>query len=78
MKASAEYIVDDIGGKHGVKALKRNLDALPGVISVSVSESRGNVTVDYDTTGESCEKIEKSIRDMGYQIKDVKLNKHVM
>ena len=67
MKTSAYFTIGDVGGKHGEKELKRALDMLPGVFSVSVSQKSGSVAVDYDTTGESCEKIQKKISDPGLQ-----------
>ena len=78
MKASAYFTLGDVGGKHGVKELKRALDTLGGVISVSVSQKSGSVAVDYDTSGESCEKIRKKISDLGYNVLDVRLDRHPM
>ena len=46
------------------KLLKRELDALPGVTSVSVS-GRGCVAVDYDTTGVR----QEQIQELGYQLR---------
>ncbi|NLT13056.1 MAG: heavy-metal-associated domain-containing protein [Clostridiales bacterium] len=78
MKASAYFTIDDLGGKHGINELKRGLDTLRGVLSVSVSEKTNSVAVDYDTTGESCEAIQKKITDLGYGVADVRLDRHVM
>ncbi|SHH77907.1 Copper chaperone CopZ [Sporobacter termitidis DSM 10068] len=78
MKASAYFTVGDLNGKHGAKELKHALDALGGVISVSVSQKSGSVAVDYDTTGESCEKIQQKIQDLGYDVLDVRLDEHMM
>lgn len=78
MKASAYFTIDDLGGKHGAKELKRELDTLSGVISVSVSEKTNSVAVDYDTTGENCEKIQKKIKDLGYGVLDFRLDQHIM
>lgn len=78
MKASAYFTIDDLGGKHGAKELKRELDTLHGVISVSISEKSHSVAVEYDTTGENCEKIQKKIQDLGYGVLDVKLDQHMM
>ena len=78
MKASAYFTVGNLGGKHGEIELKRALDTLHGVTSVSVSEKSGSVAVDYDTTGESCERIQKKIKDLGYDVMDVRLDQHTM
>ena len=76
MKASAYFTVDNIGGKHGAKALKRELDTLHGVSSVSISPQNSSVAVDYDTTGESCERIQKKIKDLGYNVLGMTLDQH--
>ena len=61
------FTVGGISGKHDVKEIKRELDTLPGVLSVTVSnESR--VSVDFDTTGVQTGRIEKQLTDMGYQV----------
>ena len=66
-KANACFTVGGISGKHDVKEIKRELDTLPGVLSVTVSnESR--VSVDFDTTGVQTGRIEKQLTDMGYQV----------
>ena len=68
-KASACFTVGGISGKHDVKDIKRGLDTLPGVSSVSVSND-GRIAVDFDTTGTQCDRIEKQLADMGYQVLD--------
>lgn len=78
MKASAYFTLGDLGGKHDAKELKRALDTLGGVMSVSVSQRSGSIAVDYDTTGESCERIQKKITDLGYNVLDVRLDRHIM
>jgi copper chaperone CopZ len=67
-----------MGGKHGTKELKRALDALEGVISVSISQQNSSIAVDYDTTGESCERIQNKIQALGYEVLDTRLDKHIM
>ena len=66
-KASANFTVGGISGKHDVKDTKRGLDALPGVLSVSVGDN-GRVAVDFDTTGVQSDRIGKQLADMGYQV----------
>ena len=66
-RANACFTVGGISGKHDVKEIKRELDTLPGVFSVTVSnESR--VSVDFDTTGVQTGRIEKQLTEMGYQV----------
>ena len=47
--ASISVSLDRNADRHDVKLLKRELDTLPGVTSVSVS-SGGQLAVDYDAT----------------------------
>ena len=68
-KESACFTVGGISGKHDVKDIKRGLDTLPGVSSVSVSND-GRIAVDFDTTGTQRDRIEKQLADMGYQVLD--------
>jgi copper chaperone CopZ len=79
MKASAYFTLDDkVGGKHGVKTLKRELDALRGVISVAVNERDNRVAVDFDTTGENRDHLRETIERLGYTVTDTQLDKHIM
>lgn len=66
-KASAWFTVGGISGKHDVKEIKRELDTLPGVLSVTVSND-SRVSVDFDTTGVQAGRIEKQLTEMGYQV----------
>ena len=55
-------------GAHDVKQLKRELDALPGVTSVSISEN-GCLAVDYDSTGIRQEEIRQKIQELGFLVR---------
>ena len=66
-KANACFTVGGISGKHDVKEIKRELDTLPGVLSVTVSND-SRVSVDFDTTGVQTGRIEKQLAEMGYHI----------
>ena len=66
-RANACFTVGGISGKHDVKEIKRKLDTLPGVLSVTVSND-SRVSVDFDTTGVQTGRIEKQLTDMGYQV----------
>ena len=66
-KASTCFTVDGISGKHDVKEIKRELDTLLGVISVTVNNN-SRVSVDFDTTGVQTDRIRKQLTDMGYQV----------
>ena len=70
-KANACFTVGGISGKHDVKEIKRELDTLPGVLSVTVS-NESLVSVDFDTTGVQTDRIGKQLTDMGYQVVNTK------
>lgn len=78
MKASAYFSVEGAVDSHAEKELKRELGTLPGVLSVSISDRTGNIAVDFDSTGQSTEKIGKKIKELGYDIRSVSLAQHVM
>lgn len=64
---STYFSLEDAVGPHDVKRLKRELDTLPGVTSVSVSDG-GCLAVDYDSTGVRQEQIRQKVQDLGYQL----------
>ena len=77
-KASACFSLGDIADKHDVKAIKRELDTLPGVLSVSVDGASGRVAVDFDTTGVQGDRIRKQLEKMGYTILSSQTDGHIM
>ena len=77
-KASVYFTLGNLHGKHDAKELRRELDTLPGVFSVSVSDSSRGVAVDFDTTGDQSDSIKKQLEKMGYEVLDSKLDVHIM
>lgn len=77
-KASVYFTLSDVDGKHDVKTIKRELDTLPGVLSVSVNNASNRVAVDFDTTGVESGRIGKQLEKMGYEILDSKFENHIM
>lgn len=65
---STYFSLENGGTLPDEKLLKRGLDALPGVTSVSVSD-RGCVAVDYDSTGVRQEQIRQRVQELGYQLR---------
>ena len=65
---SAYFSLEDAAGKHDAALLKRELDTLLGVTSVSVSGGRC-LAVDYDTSGVRQEQILQKIQDLGFQLR---------
>ena len=66
--ASISVSLDRNADRHDVKLLKRELDTLPGVTSVSVS-SGGQLAVDYDATGVRQADILEKIQSLGYHVR---------
>lgn len=77
-KANAYFTVSNLNGKHDIKELKRELDTVSGVNSVSVNDKTGNITVDFDTTGIKQEQLHKRIQTLGYEIVDTCFENHIM
>ncbi len=77
-KASVYFSVKNPVGKHGTKELKRELDAMHGVISVSVSGGNDNIAVDFDTSGVNQEQIKTQLEILGYDITQTHLENHLM
>ena len=77
-KASVTFTLDGPETGHDVKAIKKEIAALPGVFSVSVSDSHNRVAVDFDTTGVRIERIKKQLEKTGCRILDVQSETHIM
>ena len=65
---SAYFKLGRTDGRHDAKTLKKGLDALPGVMSVSVNLKNGNVAVDYDDTGVTQAQIQRQVESLGFPI----------
>ena len=63
---STRFSLEQPADRHTVKQLKRELDTLPGVTSVSVSGSR--LAVDYDPTGVRRADIQQKVQSLGFGI----------
>lgn len=77
-KASVYFTLNSVDEKHDVKQIKKTLDTLPGVLSVSVNGGSNQVAVDFDTTGVQCARIRKQLEKSGFEILDSKLDGHSM
>lgn len=62
---STYFSLENVSGEHDVSRLKQGLDTLPGVTSVSVSDS-GRLAVDYDTTGIRQEQLRQKVQELGF------------
>lgn len=65
---STYFSLENAADRHDESRLKRELDTLPGVTSVSLS-GRGRVAVDYDSTGVRQEQIRQKVQELGYQLR---------
>jgi len=77
-KESAYFQLSDISGTHDTKDLKRELDTFHGVLSVSVNVEKNTLAVDYDNTGVTCDRLEKRLEQLGYQVQSCKTENHKM
>ena len=76
-KMSAYFIVRDAHTKHDAKALKKGLDTLPGVLSVSVDAAHSRIAVDYDSTGVQQRQIAHKLCKLGYDIMEDHRAEHI-
>ena len=77
-KASIYFSVTNSVGRHEMKELKRELDALHGVLSVSVNNRTKDIAVDYDTSGVNQEQIRTQLEILGYDITQTHFENHIM
>lgn len=63
---STYFSLEHPASSHDAKELKRELDTLPGVTSISVSG--GRLAVDYDSTGVRREDIRQKVQSLGFGI----------
>jgi len=77
-KESAYFTVNNLSGKHDTKIIKQQLDTFPGVISVSVSQQKKCVAVDFDNTGVDSDRLEKKMNELGFEVSASKSEEHIM
>lgn len=56
--------------KHDTKEIKKLLDTLPGVTSVSVNEKVGHITVDYDSSAVNQDRIQETLSPLGLSMEE--------
>lgn len=76
-QASAYFTLGDLDHQYDKKAIKRELDTLQGVRSVSVSDSSDRVAVDFDTTAVQSDQIRKWLEKLGYEITDIQSDERI-
>lgn len=68
---SVYFSVTRIQGSRDAATILKELDTIPGVMSVSVNARRGNVAVDYDSTGVKDAQIQRKLESLGYSIESI-------
>lgn len=77
-KQSAYFKVPGLNGAHQIKEIKRSLDQIPGVISVSANDREDQIAVDYDSTGTDHSAIEQHLRKIGFNAELIDNQNHIM
>jgi copper chaperone CopZ len=77
-KASIYFDLENLDGKRGAAKVKRQLNTLPGVISVSINDNHKRVAVDFDTTGANQSQIRKQLDGLGLTICGEHFEEHIM
>lgn len=77
-KASVYFDLDHLHGTRDAAEVKKQIDKIPGVISVSVNKNSDRVAVDFDTTGTSPNRIREQLGELGFGIVSEKFEEHVM
>jgi copper chaperone len=66
-KETANIQVRGMSCEHCAKAVEKELDKIPGVMSVSVSVDEGTVSVDYDSAAQTSNRLRR-INEAGYEV----------
>ena len=71
MLQSVYFEVKNVQDKHDLNQMKKGLDTLYGVLSVSVNQKEHRVGIDYGTTGVTGQQIQDYLNDRGYTVTGV-------
>lgn len=77
-KQSAYFKVFGLHNKHQLGKIKRALNEIPGVLSVSADIQSNQVAVDYDSSGLNIENIANQLQDHGMDVKLIESQDHTM
>lgn len=77
-RESVYFLINKIDEKYDIKNIKRELDSLKGILSVSVNDKTNRVAVDYDAKDVEKHHIKNKIINMGYHILDMHTENHTM
>ncbi len=77
-KASVYFSLGVGHQKSEIGHIRRALQQIPGVNSVSFSRNDGRLAVDYDNHGADVDRIESKMKEMGYTAKAEQQVTHTM
>ena len=77
-KQSVYFNVEEMTQPSDTKKIKKGVDLIHGVISVSVNYETKNVAVDFDSTGTNSKQILHEIEKMGYFPQLINQVDHIM
>lgn len=77
-KNSIYFTLDSLSMNRGPKDIKKSLDCIPGVFSVSVNQQSKRVAVDYDDTGTTGKEIIAHIQKLGFEPRQTEHEEHLM
>ena len=66
---STYFSLEEAASRHDAARLKQELDALPGITSVSISDS-GCLAVDYDSTGVRQDEIRQKVQSLCFRLRE--------
>lgn len=65
---SVYFTLSQMVDKHTAKTIKKELSRMPGVTSVVVGAGKDTVNIDFDSTGTTAQRIEKTLCGMHLDI----------
>jgi copper chaperone CopZ len=77
-KETVTFELPQMSQSHDPKELKKGIDTLHGIISVSVNAKSKKVAVDFDNTSTNSEEITNRIRELGFSPQLLERQEHIM
>ncbi|MCI6925663.1 MAG: heavy metal-associated domain protein [Butyricicoccus porcorum] len=78
-KNSAYFSVSSLNGMHDLKRIRQEIDrTCDGVLSVAVGLDRNVVTIDFDDTGVTPQKLRHCLTNMGMHVTGARIEYHSM
>ena len=77
-KASVYFDLKNPSGPRDCEVIKRQLNKIPGVLSVSINKDQDRVAVDYDTTGTGPDQLRGRLNEFGFEVQTEHWQEHTM